>query len=371
LSSIDTTPDYPAQPEAVVESAARDLPAVLQEMPNETGYGASEPAHGQRIVLAQRLAEELVRSHGHAPGAAAWAIHRLVERGLLVAEVGTVVERHVIGHRPDERRMVVRSSGLFGHLADDPRYQEPILGEPERQPLAPTDRRVPYSCLLVRSTPALWEWQRAAVARPVNDRPSNAAELLAWCEDKVRVLAARVRAGGVFAVHDDMVIHNIGRQADALARAFCPPQLVLSLPVVPRTFPHVYDHQQSLTVLHQLSEWCRRHLAGGTADTAAANPSPVPEPGAGSPGAVGADGSKRRKPARTGRDRKQEARDRWIYQQCCRGREMPYDRIVAELKRIAAAKGWQIVSSKERIRQIGVAYADRHGKPRPPNRQNL
>ena len=63
-----------------------------------TGYGASEPAHGQRIVLAQRLAEELVRSHGHAPGAAAWAIHRLVERGLLLAEVGVVVERPVVDH---------------------------------------------------------------------------------------------------------------------------------------------------------------------------------------------------------------------------------------------------------------------------------
>jgi hypothetical protein len=363
LSSVDTTPDYPAQPEAAVERAAADLPMVLQDLPNETGYGASAPAHGQRVVLAQRLAEELVR-HGHARGAAAWGIHRLVQRGLLLAEVAVVVERPVIGHRPDESRTVVRAAGLFGRLADDPRYQEPILGEPVRRPLAPADRPVPYDCLLVRSTPALWEGRRAAVAGPVSDRPGDVAELLAWCEEKTRVLAERVRAGGVAAAHGDLVIHQIGRQADALARAFCPPALVLSLPVVPLTFPHVYDHHQALTVLHQVSEWCRAQLA---AARAAAGPAPEPSGG----GAVGAGRDTRRRRARTGRDRKQEARDRWVYRQCCKGREMPYDRIVAELKRIAAAKGWPVVSSKERIRQIGVAYADRHGKPRPPNRQNL
>jgi len=63
-----------------------------------TGYGASEPAHGQRIVLAQRLVDGLVRHHGHSRGAAEWAIHRLVESGLLLAEVGVVVERPVVDH---------------------------------------------------------------------------------------------------------------------------------------------------------------------------------------------------------------------------------------------------------------------------------
>jgi hypothetical protein len=162
MLSVDTTPDYPAQPEAAIENAAKDLPAVLQEMPNETGYGASEPVHGQRIVLAQHLVDELARRHGHLGGAAAWALHRLVQSGLLLPEVGTVVEYPVVGHRPDENSMVVRASGLFGHLSDHPRYQRPIYGEPVRMPLAASDRPVPYDCLLVRSTPALWEWQQAS-----------------------------------------------------------------------------------------------------------------------------------------------------------------------------------------------------------------
>ena len=79
MSCVDTTPDYPVQPEAAVERAAADLPTVLQEMPNETGYGASAPAHGQRVVLAQRLVDELARRRGHARGAAAWALHRTVK----------------------------------------------------------------------------------------------------------------------------------------------------------------------------------------------------------------------------------------------------------------------------------------------------
>jgi hypothetical protein len=167
---VDTTPDYPPQPEAAVESAARDLPLVLQEMPNETEFGASKPVHGQRIVLAQHLVEELARRRRHSGGAAAWALHRLVERGLLLAEVGATIERPVVGHRRDENRIVVRASGLFGHLADHPRYQLDDYGEPQRKPLAPSDRPVPYNCLLVRSTPALWEWQQASAAGSAADR---------------------------------------------------------------------------------------------------------------------------------------------------------------------------------------------------------
>jgi hypothetical protein len=100
----------------------------------------------------------------------------------------------------------------------------------------------------------------AAGANPADGQPSNVAELLAWCEDKMRVLAERVRLGGPGAANNDLVIHRIGRDADALARAFCPPELVLSLPVVPITFPHIYDHHKALTVLHKVAEWCRTQL---------------------------------------------------------------------------------------------------------------
>jgi HEAT repeat protein len=100
-------------------------------------------------------------------------------------------------------------------------------------------------------------------------QPGTPAELLAWCERQMRVLADRVRAGGAWAANHDPVIHRIGREADALARAFCPPELVLSLPQVPVTFPHVYDHHKALTVLHRVAEWCRTQPAV----------LPAPEPG--------------------------------------------------------------------------------------------
>jgi hypothetical protein len=44
-------------------------------------------------------------------------------------------------------------------------------------------------------------------------------------------------------------------------------------------------------------------------------------------------GSAKRKPTPDGGDRKQQARDRWLYHQCCKGRAMPLGNIVAELKR--------------------------------------
>ncbi len=143
----------------------------------------------------------------------------------------------------------------------------------------------------------------------------------------------------------------------------------------------MYDHHKALTVLHAVSEWCRRRLAGAEARPApetggdSARPAGVePPPPAGR--TAGADpagaAAPPRRPTRRGRRApRQEARDAWVYRQCCKGRAMPYDKIVAALKRLAADKGWQIVSSKERIRQIGREYAARHGKSPPPDRQNL
>jgi hypothetical protein len=69
------------------------------------------------------------------------------------------------------------------------------------------------------------------------------------------------------------------------------------------------------------------------------------------------------------RDKATEARDKWIYQQCCRG--TPHDNIVADLKKKAPKKRWRIVSSKQRIQQIGKEYARRHGLPEPAPRRNL
>jgi hypothetical protein len=72
-----------------------------------------------------------------------------------------------------------------------------------------------------------------------------------------------------------------------------------------------------------------------------------------------------------GRDRKLEARNKWIYQQCCKGRGRPLAAILADLKRKAPEKGWAVLSSIQAIRTAAIGYAERHGLALPPNRQNL
>ncbi len=80
------------------------------------------------------------------------------------------------------------------------------------------------------------------------------------------------------------------------------------------------------------------------------------------------------KPAPTGRregwDRKTEARNKWIYEKCCKW-DSTYDEIVAELNVIASQRGWAAFGSKQRIQQIAKVYAKRQRRPDPPSRRNL
>ncbi len=141
-------------------------------MANETRHGAAAPRRGHRVVLAQDLVDELALRYGHSPGAAAWAVHQAVRRGLLSAEMGVAVERPVVGWRPDENSSVVRARGLYGSHADHPGRQVPVYGAEVRRPLAPSDRPVPFTCLLVRSTDALWEGRAGRAAGPSNAPPA-------------------------------------------------------------------------------------------------------------------------------------------------------------------------------------------------------
>jgi nucleoside phosphorylase len=160
-AKIDTTPDYPEQPLALVESVERDLPAVLQAMPNETGSGASEPGHGHRVVLAERLVETMAGQKGHAKAVAAWAVHRLVERGLLRCEVARESCHTVVGHRKVPDRVMF---GLTYYR------EEPVYGT-TKVPLAKTEAGpVPYRHLLVYSTPELWARGREDAERTLPGR---------------------------------------------------------------------------------------------------------------------------------------------------------------------------------------------------------
>jgi hypothetical protein len=48
----------------------------------------------------------------------------------------------------------------------------------------------------------------------------------------------------------------------------------------------------------------------------------------------------------------------------------PHDKIVAELKKKAPAKGWRVVSTKNRIQQIGKEYAENNGLDPPAPRRS-
>jgi hypothetical protein len=82
-------------------------------------------------------------------------------------------------------------------------------------------------------------------------------------------------------------------------------------------------------------------------------------------------GTRKRTTSEPGRDRKQEARDKWIYKQCCKGREMPYGTIIGQLKKMAIAKRWEPIESIQGIRSAAMNYAERSKLPPIPNRQNL
>jgi hypothetical protein len=69
------------------------------------------------------------------------------------------------------------------------------------------------------------------------------------------------------------------------------------------------------------------------------------------------------------RNPKLEARDKWIYNLCCKV-ELTHIQIARKLKAIAQQKEWRLVSTKNRIQQIGNEYAERNSLPLPPARQD-
>jgi hypothetical protein len=87
-TAIDTEPTDPTLPEPLIESAMRDVPSALADMDNTTEYGAGDPAPGQRVVLYHRLVRWLGEKWDHNKAAAKWAIHRLVQQGMLTARCG-------------------------------------------------------------------------------------------------------------------------------------------------------------------------------------------------------------------------------------------------------------------------------------------
>ena len=69
--------------------------------------------------------------------------------------------------------------------------------------------------------------------------------------------------------------------------------------------------------------------------------------------------------ARATRDKSLEARDRWIYQECCR--RVAYDTIAIRLK--SKPSSWPRIESKQGIQNAAKRYAERNNLPPIPKRQ--
>jgi hypothetical protein len=105
-----------------------------------------------------------------------------------------------------------------------------------------------------------------------------------------------------------------------------------------------------------MGAWAGQQERAAPPPAQAAHP-PQPEPPAVAP--------KRRR--RRARDAKAEARDRWLYQQCKKGKQ--YKTIMLELGRVASDKGWEDLSSPQGVQQAVERYIARHGlDPLPPRK---
>lgn len=158
LRSIDTTPGY-AEPEAAsIEAAARDLPVVLGDLGNTPHLANDPPVNGiHRAVLASVLLATLETKKNHSKAAAAHAIHRLVQNGMLEAELALPINLktvHHVGTWPPGT-VLARSAfpgGPEGHIrigaiVETTEAVPPASGTPAWDGTGP----VPYDRLLIRS----------------------------------------------------------------------------------------------------------------------------------------------------------------------------------------------------------------------------
>jgi hypothetical protein len=64
-----------------------------------------------------------------------------------------------------------------------------------------------------------------------------------------------------------------------------------------------------------------------------------------------------------------EARDKWIYQQRCKG--TADKKILADLKQLCREKGWPLLGTPQGLRDRAAAYAENHHLAPPPPRRGI
>src|SRR5262245_38484381 len=94
--SLDTTPSDPELNDDEIEAAAKDLPSVLSDLRWNNRYVNPKPALSQCRAIAADLADALAQRKGHSKAAAKHAIHRLIGKELLSAEIADRGNREIV-----------------------------------------------------------------------------------------------------------------------------------------------------------------------------------------------------------------------------------------------------------------------------------
>jgi len=138
---IDTTPISPRPPDSFVDKAAIAVPFLLSDIKPDSIGNVSVVAGGLVGML---------QAKGHTLAAAEWAVHRLIELGMLTTDR---IELAIpMTHRFPDTGM------RFGprHLvANEPQFQTAFYSIPEGRP-------APFSSFQVIATPKIWTWWHAA-----------------------------------------------------------------------------------------------------------------------------------------------------------------------------------------------------------------
>jgi hypothetical protein len=370
----------------LIEAALRDVPPTLADMENTTEYLVGTPKPGERIVLYARLIQELAQKRRHGKAAAEWAIHRLVEQGMLTIRQGRCAAPGVIGRDgawmttarshvlPGLQYSLVHSTlGLWQwwrereedrartNLAPQPR--EPRSGGAETPAVEPPATLEQLRDWLAERVRWLRDWHLAADPKPLapglqavivrmfrgaaRDFPNDPQNLPQWASQYIWRFS-------------EITAHQAHAALDRLG--------ILDAPAWPS--PDIERDMRALIVALDHLAALLAFVAQRSAQVENASPplaassSPTPSQGEGTvKPRKGVSATRRR------RDKKLEARDEWLYHQCCAG--IAYKKIQARLQAFCHDKGWPMIGSIQGIRTAARRYAQQHERPNPPKRQNL
>jgi hypothetical protein len=207
---------------------------------------------------------------------------------------------------------------------------------------------------------------------PIKDIPEPFIEMLEWLRERVGWLRSSLMTPGPENMAPGLVEEIVALYGKNPNEVKVPEQMHLLVPKDPADRPawaNVFTHQWMLTTIHRMHGWLESHEISGQPDWAEEDPQKNPRAAVRGLEHLSAllNFVGKILPVKSANP-KIKARDKWIYRKCCEG--IAHDKIVAELKRTGPKRGWPIISTKQRIQQIGKEYAAKNGLPPPPSRRS-